>query len=75
MDKAVERGLDWAGLPDIATVARLLSPGAMEARTATPSRGGSRSREWPASRAVDRDTGVHLGRGCRELRAADLRLI
>jgi len=28
MENAVERGLDWVGLPVIATVARLLSPSA-----------------------------------------------
>jgi len=56
MEQAVERGLDWVGLPVITTVARLpvtttvarlLSPGVVEAWTVTPSRGGSRRRGWP----------------------------
>jgi len=42
MEKSVGQGLDWAGLPVIATVARLLSSSATEPRTLTPSRGGSR---------------------------------
>jgi hypothetical protein len=33
MEKAVERGLDWAGLPVIATVARLLCHAAAKARS------------------------------------------
>ena len=38
MEKAVERGPDWAGLPVIATVVRLLSPHATEHLPVTPSR-------------------------------------
>lgn len=44
MEEAVERGLDWAGLPVIAAVARLLSPGATEPRSPTPAEGRIRSR-------------------------------
>jgi hypothetical protein len=47
---AVKRGLDWAGLPVIATVARLLCPGVMAPRTFTPSRRGSLSRGRPGIR-------------------------
>jgi len=36
MKNAVERALDWAGLPVIATVARLLCPSTAEPWTATP---------------------------------------
>jgi len=37
-------GLDWTGLPVIATVSRLLCPSATKPRPLTPRRGGSRSR-------------------------------
>jgi len=36
MEEAVERGLDWAGLPVIATVARPLSSFATGLRAVTP---------------------------------------
>ena len=52
MEKAGERGLDWAGLPVIATVARLPCHAGRirdEPRTVTPSRGGSRSWECPGA--------------------------
>jgi len=54
MENAVERGPDWAGLPVIATVARLLRPSSTDPRPVTPSRGGSRSRgdPGPLSRMV-----------------------
>jgi len=43
MESAVERGLDWARLPAIATVARLLSSFAATRRAVAQSRGASRS--------------------------------
>jgi len=52
MEKVVERGLDWAGLPMTAAVARLLCPSAMEIQLTTPSRWGSRSRGWPARHSL-----------------------
>jgi len=39
MANAVERGPDWAGLPVIATLARLPSSSATEPRTVTQPRG------------------------------------
>ena len=48
-----ELALDWAGLPVIATVARLpchAAPIGDGTPAVTPSQGGSRSRQWPGHR-------------------------
>ena len=52
MVNALEQGLDWAGLPVIATVARLLCP-TRRNPAVTPSRGGSRSRGRPGAVGQD----------------------
>jgi len=57
MEKGTERGLEWAGLPVIATVARLLSPCATQPLAMTPSRGGSRSRGCPGPVTRDGSAG------------------
>ena len=58
MEDAAERGLDWAGLPVIATVARRPSSLAAEPRTVTPAEGeaGVEGCPGPASRTVDKGT-------------------
>jgi hypothetical protein len=60
MEKAIEREFDWAGLPEIASVSRLLSSSSTESRT-VPSRRDSRSwrRPGPSDRRVRSD-----GRRC-----------
>jgi len=47
MEEAVERGLDWAGLPVIATVARPLSSFATGLRAVTPAEGVAGVRRCP----------------------------